>query len=234
VKALVLAAGKGTRLGALTARRPKPMVPVAGRPLLERIVRDLRAAGIEEIFINLHHCADVITGHFGDGSRHGVAIRYSREPELLGTAGAARRLQRELGDRFLVYYGDNFVEIDLGALFRAHERRRPLGTIAVFEAEETRASGVVETDADGRVLRFLEKPAPGTTPSRTVNAGIYVLERAALDVVAEGAVSDFGRDVFPALLRAGADLRAFPLTGRVHGIDTPEALARLEAYLGGR
>ncbi len=234
MKALVLAAGKGTRLGPLTEGRPKPMLPVAGRPLLERIVLDLKAAGVEEIFINLHHCGDVITDHFGDGHRYGVAIRYSREPELLGTAGAARRLEGELGDRFLVYYGDNFVTIDLRALMAAHERHRPLATIAVFEATETSASGVVETDAEGRVLRFLEKPAAGVTPSRTVNAGIYVLERAALDVVPRAGFSDFGRDVFPALLRAGRELRTFRVPGTVYGIDTPEALARLEAYLAWR
>lgn len=231
MNALILAAGKGARLGKLTERCPKPMIRVEGRPLLERIVAQLRDAAVIELFINLHHCPDVIPAYFGDGRDWGVPITYSYEPELLGTAGAAKKLQPRLTDPFLVYYGDNFVDIALGELIRAHEDRDGLATIAVAALEETSASGVVEVDGGDRIRRFIEKPWPGETTSRLVNAGVYVLDRRALDVVPDGAVSDFGRDVFPALLARGAALYAFPLSGLVCGIDTPELLGRLDAYL---
>lgn len=233
MKALVLAAGKGGRLGALTETRPKPMLPVGGRPLLEHVIGRLRDAGIVEIFVNLHHRGDLVTGHFGDGTAFGVSLRYSHEPELLGTAGAAKKLEAELGERFVVHYGDNFVEVDLAAMLAAHARSAATATIAVFPAEDVGASGVVEIDGRDRLRRFVEKPAPGETTSRLVNAGVYVLERAALAAVPAGRFCDFGRDVFPALLAAGRDVRAFRLSGRVIGIDTPESLAALDVYLRG-
>lgn len=232
MKALVLAAGKGTRLGALTCSRPKPMMRVAGRPLLQHIFDRLRRAGITEIFVNLHHHGEAIAEYFGDGAGSGVSLRYSYEPELLGTAGAAKKLEAALGDRFLVHYGDNFVDVDIAALVGSHARRHAVATVAVFRAaDDVSASGVVEIDEDGRIRRFVEKPAPGETASRLVNAGVYVLERAALAVVPPGRFADFGRDAFPALVAADQPLYAFRFSGLVIGIDTPDTLARLDAYL---
>ncbi len=233
MKALILAAGRGSRLGSLTERCPKPMLRVGGRPLLERIVTQLRDADVTELFINLHHLPDAVTGHFADGKSWGVRITYSYEPELLGTAGAAKKLAGQLTDPFIVYYGDNFVEIDLVTFIESHHARGGLGTLAVVAREETSASGVVDVDGNDRILRFVEKPRPGETTSRLINAGVYVLDPRALDVVSAGTFSDFGLNVFPVLLARGAALYAFRLSGVVCGIDTPDALARLDAHLAG-
>lgn len=231
MKALILAAGKGSRLGSLTERCPKPMLRVGGRPLLERIIAQLRDADVTDLFINLHHLPDVVTGHFANGKQWGVKITYSYEPELLGTAGAAKKLGGCLTDPFLVCYGDNFVEIDLAKLIQSHHDRDGMGTIAVAAREETSASGVVEVDRNDRILRFVEKPRPDDTTSRLINAGVYVLDARALDAIPPGTFSDFGLDVFPALLARGATLYAFRLSGLICGIDTPDSLARLDAYL---
>jgi NDP-sugar pyrophosphorylase family protein len=209
------------------------MLSVGGRPLLERIVVQLRDAGVRELFINLHHLPLAVTRHFGDGTPWGVTITYSHEPELLGTAGAAKKLAGQLTEPFIVYYGDNFVEIDLLEFVRAHRDRDSLGTLAVTARDETSASGVVEVDGTDRILRFVEKPRPGETASRLINAGVYVLDPGVLDVVPAGQVSDFALDVFPALLARGAVFYAFRLRGLVWGIDTPDALARLDAHMAG-
>ena len=233
MKALVLAAGKGERLRPLTDRCPKPMVPVAGKPLLERIVHQLRDAGITELFINLHHCPETVKKHFGDGKCFGVQITYSEEPELLGTAGAAKKLESQFQEPFIVYYGDNYVEIDLLEMASFHQTKGGIGTIAVFPGEEVSAGGVVEMDVENRIHRFVEKPAPGSTSSRMVNAGIYFLEPAIFPFIPSGIASDFGKQIFPALLSAGKELYAYSLSGTVIGVDTPALLSKLESYLSG-
>lgn len=234
MKAFILAAGTGERLRPLTDDRPKGMVSIGGRPLLERIVRQLREAGIADIWINLHHHPEAVENHFKDGACYGVQIRYSREKELLGTAGAIKKQQQDFQETFLVYYGDNYVEIDLVEMIRFHRIKKGLATIAVFEAEEISASGVVEIDSSNRIRRFLEKPASGTTSSRLVNAGIYVLEPEVLGRIPETGPSDFGREIFPRLLAENRPAYAYVLSGKVIGIDTPALLSGLESYLSAR
>ncbi len=232
MKALVLAAGKGTRLKPLTDVRPKPMIPVGGRPLLERVVMQLRESGITELFINLHSYPECIQNHFGDGSRFGVKICYSYEPKLLGTAGAAKKLETFLrGEPFLVYYADNYVEIDLTRMISFHSGKKAIGTIAVFSGEEISSSGVVEVDPENRIQRFLEKPGPHQTASRWINAGVYLLEPEILDFVPAEEIFDFGHDLFPVVLSQGYPLYSYPLSGAVFGIDTIPLLKKLESYL---
>ena len=235
MKALILAAGKGTRLKPLTESRPKPMIPVGGRPLLERIVVQLREAGITDLFINLHSYPESIQNHFGDGQRFGVRITYSYEPTLLGTAGAAKKLESSLKDGpFLVYYADNYVEVDLTHMISVHSEKKSMAIIAVFPGQEISASGVVEVDPHDRIQRFLEKPAPHETESRLVNAGLYLLEPDILDSIPESEVYDFGHQLFPKILEQGVPLYAYHLTGAVFGIDTPLVLSKLGSYLAQR
>ena len=231
MKTFILAAGTGERLRPLTDDRPKPMVQVRGRPFLEQILQQLREAGLTDIWMNLHHHPEAVEKHFKEGKCFGVQIHYSREQELLGTAGAVKKQERSFQETFLVYYGDNYVEIDLADMIRFHQEKKGLATIAVFPAEEVSVSGVVETDASDRIHRFLEKPAPGTTSSRLVNAGIYVLEPEIFRFIPEDAPSDFGRDIFPAVLAQNGPIYAYFLSGAVIGLDTPELLSRLETYL---
>src|SRR5262249_44938407 len=226
-KALLLAAGRGSRLGAHTDRIPKPMLRVRGKPLLERHVEQLAAAGVEEIWINLHHQGDVIREHFGSGGRWGVRIQYSEERELLGTSGALKKLEKEIGDSdFFVVYGDNLAACEYQALAAAHSSGALL-TVALCHNDEVRSSGIAELDAGGRIVRFQEKPRPGEEFSHWVNAGIYAASPTLLPLLPAGA-SDFGRDVIPALLASGRCVRGFVLPVAVEGIDTPEMLARAD------
>ncbi|HEY7060523.1 MAG TPA: nucleotidyltransferase family protein [Chloroflexota bacterium] len=231
--ALVLAAGNSTRIQAVAPDRPKPLISVAGETVLERNLRLLAGAGVADVWINLHYRGEQIEALVGDGSRFGLLVRYSREPELLGTAGAAKNLQSELGrDTFLVLYGDNLIDLDLGALVAQHRARAALATLAIFDRNRVPhtglAGGRVEVTANGAVRAFVEG---GNLASPYVNAGVYALEPNVLDAVPAGVFADFGRDVFPALVARGARVDAYAIDGYCLGIDTPEGLARAEALL---
>src|ERR1035437_6497839 len=160
MRAMVLAAGVGQRLRPLTHGRPKPMLPLGGKPLLEHNLRLLARYGIREIAINLHFHPEVIVDYFGDGSHLGLKITYSREPKLLGTAGAVKNMESFFSEPFLVLYGDNFTDCRLDRLIDFHQQKRGLCTIAAFHRESVAASGILDLDDTSRVTRFVEKPAP--------------------------------------------------------------------------
>jgi len=227
----VLAAGEGTRLRPLTLQRPKPMLPLGGRPMLEYLVDLLRDHGVHEIAINLHYKPEAIVDHFGDGSRFGVSITYSREAHLLGSAGAAKQLDWFFTEPFMVLYGDVLSDIDLTALADQHLRFGGLATLALYEVEDPTRCGVVKLDRRQRITRFVEKPAADAVPSNLANAGIYVLEPAILDHVARGEVADFGRDVFPAVLAHGQTLYGSHLPGYILDIGSPQRYRQAEADL---
>lgn len=238
MKALILAAGHGTRLGSLTTNVPKPMLPVQGKPLLYHTVRWLRLHGVTEIAINLHHAPQVIPAYFGDGSAFGVRITYSFEPVLLGTAGAARKLDGFLDERFVVVYGDVFTNVDLGAL-EAFHLAQIVGTsggdgsavsMALYRVHNPTEVGLVDVDASGRIHRFVEKPPADQVFTDLANAGILLCEPKTLSWIPRGRAYDFSRDLFPEMLR-----RALPLFGRpldpheyVIDIGVPDAYARAQ------
>ncbi len=234
MKAMVLAAGRGTRLKPFTDNMPKPMIPVAGRPILEHIVIQLRDVGFTDLVINLHYHPEAITEHFGNGDKFGVRIHYSRETALLGTAGAVKKIQDQFIGPFLVYYGDNYVEIDLDQFVRAHHDAAPVATIAVFPCDNPSMSGIARVDDGQNIVEFVEKPVPGSNAGNLANAGVYILNPGVLKAIPADRPSDFGHDIFPELLRQGQNLKAFMLSGRVIGVDTPELHTRLERYLSGR
>lgn len=234
MKAVVLAAGVGSRLGKLTGTVPKCMVRVGGVPVLERNLRWLREAGVTDVAVNLHHLPNVVTDHFGDASTHDLRILWKHEPELLGTAGTIASLTDWLRHQtFLVVYGDNLFELDVSACVDAHRRSGAVATVALFEREDVSASGVAELTSTGRVARFIEKPHPGETESRLVNAGLLVLDPRALAMMPER--GDLARDVLPQLAEAGA-LQGHRLAPdeRLLWIDTPADLARTAALAAGR
>lgn len=242
MKALVLAAGKGTRLGALTAATPKPMLPVGGVPLLGRILAWLRAAGVTEVAINLHHAANVITSYVGDGSAFGVEVTWSYEETLLGTAGAAKRLQGFLDERFVVVYGDVFWNIDLQRLVAFHSAQLAHAqadaglTMSLYHVPNPTECGLVALDDEqgGRVLRFVEKPPAHEVFTDLANAGLYICDPAVLELAPEGEPWDFGRDLLPLLLERGWPVFGLPLAPGEFVIDigTPAGLQRAEAQAG--
>lgn len=201
MRSMVLAAGQGTRLRPLTYEMPKPMVPVANRPIMEHILELLRRHDCGEIVANLSYLPDQITEHFGDGSGHGVSIEWSFEEELLGTAGGVRNVREFFGDeRFLVMAADALSDLDLSALRAAHEANDGIATLAVKRVPDTSEYGVVVTGADGRVQGFQEKPDPAEALSDLANCMIYVLEPAIFDYFPDRDEVDFALDVFPELL----------------------------------
>jgi NDP-sugar pyrophosphorylase family protein len=229
MKAFILAAGLGTRLRSLGLNLPKVMVPVGGKPLLEHHLELFRGQGIREFIINLHYLPERVTEYFGDGRRFGVQITYSVEPALLGTAGAVKKMEPALaGGRFLVVYGDNLLRFQLAPLAQLHEARRAVATLALFESPEPWTGGVVETDPDGRVRRFVEKPPRNEVSTNLINAGIYLLEPAVLGAIPAGQFADFGKDIFPRLVAAGEPVYALRTAAYVQDVGTPERLAKAQ------
>ncbi len=237
MKAIMLAAGNGERLKAVINGLPKPMVRIKGRPILEHNVHLLKKYGITDIFINLHHLPRVIADYFGDGSFFGVNIEYSHEETLLGTAGAVRRICGDCRDNdpkgpFLVVYGDNLFSFEIDEVIGFHALKNGTATIAVYEKKgDLSHSGVVSIDDDSRITCFIEKPKTDLQSGGLVNTGLYVLEPEVLDFIPEHGPSDFGKDVFPEMLRRGKSIYAFKSGSAVKGqdenliaIDTPELL----------
>jgi len=218
---MILAAGEGTRLRPLTNDRPKPMIRIGGTPILEHNLRLLVAAGVRQVAINLHHRPEVISEYFGDGSRFGVEITYSHEERLLGTAGAVKKMATFFDSDFFLVYGDNLSTIDLRALAHQHDAKKSVLTMAVIEREDPAESGIVELDKDDRIVRFVEKPAPGNVFSRFVNAGYLVVSAPVLSMIPDDTPSDFGRDVFVRLVGSGALVYAYRMSEGLWWIDSP-------------
>ncbi len=221
MKAMVLAAGLGTRLRPVTRSVPKPMVPVLNRPVMEHIVHLLARNGFTDVIANVHWFPDVIRDHFGDGSKFGINLTYSFEEELLGTAGGVRFASPFFDDDFLVISGDAMTDIDLAAMRDFHRSHGGIATLAARRVEDTSEFGVVITDEDGRIQGFQEKPDPAEALSDLANCGIYMFNREIFDHFPEPGQSklaapghpdgfaDWAFDVFPALLEAGAEFRAY-------------------------
>jgi mannose-1-phosphate guanylyltransferase len=214
MRVMIMAAGIGTRLRPVTEVIPKPMAPIVNRPALYHILHLLQRHGLREVVINLHHLPDAITEYFGDGSRMGMDIHYSFEPELLGTAGGVKNNADFLGDgTFLVMSGDALTDIDLTGLILAHRRAGSIATMAVKEVPDPSLYGVVVADDTGRVVGFQEKPTREEARSRLCNCGIYVLEPEILSHIPAGRFDDFGKRLFPDLLSQGVPFHAHAVSG---------------------
>lgn len=226
MKAMILAAGRGTRLRPLTDTCPKPMLPLGGKPLLEHVILLLAKHGFDDLVVNLHYLPQLIRSYFGDGSRWRVHLTYSVETELLGTAGAVRRMAPFLDQPFLVYYGDNLTNMDLGEFWVAHRQQGEVASMGLHCDDDPCRSGIVRLDGNSRVVQFIEKPRlEQVFPGFKINCGIYALEPAILDWIPEQGPSDFGTEVFPRLLAAGQPIYGHPLRGQLLAGDTPERYA---------
>jgi mannose-1-phosphate guanylyltransferase len=236
VKALVLAAGEGTRLRPLTADRPKAMVEIGGEPAVVHTLRWLRREGVTDVAINLCHHPETLTACVGDGAAFGLRVTYSLEPTALGTSGALGPLRGYFATEaaFVVVYGDELTDLGLAPVLAAHRRARADATVVVTPVEDPSDAGIFDFGPDGLVTGFVEKPHPSEVSSRWANGGIYLCGPAVLAYVPREGPQDFARDVFPAMLRDGRRVVAFPTREPVIDFGTPERLALARAWLASR
>lgn len=226
MKAVVLAGGFGTRLRPLTETVPKPLLPVAGRPCVDYILQALVTAGFRQIIVATSYMSDRVMKKIGDGLEYDASILYSFEAEPLGTAGAVKILEDFLDETFVVASGDVLADVNVEKLYDTHRQRGAVGTMALTRVEDTSDFGVVALDENRRIVRFQEKPAPEEAFSNLINAGIYVLEPEVLEVIPDGQLFDFSKNVFPALLEKGRPLFGVELEGLWMDIGRPQDLWR--------
>ncbi len=224
MKAIVLCAGYGTRLGSLTREVPKPMLGIGDSPLLEHTLRHIAEHGFREMVVNLHFQAEQISSYFGDGSRFGIRLHYVYEPELLGTAGAVKNIASFLrgSEPFLVHYGDILTNQDFTAMLAHHRERRALATLLLHQRQKS--NSVVHLDYQGRVLAFWERPSevPLEISKPYVFSGVCLCEPEFIDRIPEGPC-DLPRDLF-SQMAAGAPIYGYALTGYRCAIDSPQRL----------
>jgi mannose-1-phosphate guanylyltransferase len=225
MKAMILAAGKGTRVRPITHTTPKPMIPILQKPVMEFLLELLREHGFDEIMVNVSHLAEEIENYFRDGQRFGVQIAYSFEGrieegeligEALGSAGGLKRIQDFqpfFDDTFVVLCGDALIDLDLTEAVRRHKQKGAMASLIARRVPmgEVSSYGVVVTDPEGRVLSFQEKPAVAEAASDMINTGIYIFEPEVLDFIPSGEPFDIGSDLFPRLVDAGAPFYALPM-----------------------
>jgi mannose-1-phosphate guanylyltransferase/phosphomannomutase len=213
IKGMILGAGEGTRLRPLTVTQPKPMMPIVNRPIMEHIINLLKLHNITELWCNLYYLSDQIQNYFEDGSNFGVHISFKVEEKLPGTAGGVKNLEENLDDTFIVISGDAITDIDLTEAIRFHKEKNAIATIILTHVENPLEFGVVITDEEGRITRFLEKPGWSEVFSDTVNTGIYILDPKVFDFIPKGVEFDFSKDLFPLLLEGKQALYGFIASG---------------------
>lgn len=226
MKAVILAGGCGVRLRPLTYTRPKPMLPLAGKPVLHHIVEFLGKQGFDEIIVTSNYLREQIKAYFGNGTDFGVRLIYPDEPSPLGTAGCVKNAQGLLEDEpFLVIQGDNITDIDIRKAFQFHQEKKGLATILLVTVEDPSEFGIAELNGESKITRFVEKPKTGELFSNLANTGLYVLDPRILDYIPTERSFDFSKDLFPSLMRAGERVIGYEASGTWFDI------GRLENYL---
>jgi mannose-1-phosphate guanylyltransferase len=223
MKAILLAGGMGTRLRPLTAHTPKPIVPIFNRPFLHYQLDLLKQIPeIDEAILSLNYQPHKIEEVLGDGSSIGITLRYVVEPKPLGTGGAIKYASADVTDTVVVFNGDVLTQIDLAAVLRLHRERRARATIVLTPVENPMAYGLVETDGNGNVKRFLEKPTSDNITTNNINAGIYVLEPETFDRIPGGVPWSIERAYFPSLVERGEAFVAYLYGGYWIDIGAPD------------
>src|SRR6266545_1674490 len=236
MKAVVMAGGEGTRLRPMTSSMPKPLLPVVNRPIMEHVLRLLKRHGFDETVVTVQFLAALVRNYFGDGEEFGMSLQYATEEMPLGTAGSVRNAEDALRDEpFLVISGDALTDMDLTGLVRFHKDKGALVTVALAKVPNPLEFGIVITEEDGQIQRFLEKPTWGQVFSDTVNTGLYVMEPEVLAEVPPGQVVDWSADVFPKLLDRGAPLYGYVSDSYWEDVGTHESYLKAQAdVLAGR
>ncbi|NLO21660.1 MAG: NDP-sugar synthase [Syntrophomonadaceae bacterium] len=211
MKAMIMAAGVGSRLMPLTMHIPKPMVPVGNRPLMEHIIHLLGNHHCKQVIANLHYHPRYISDFFQDGSKYGLSLNYSPEEELMGTAGGVKKCEWFLDDSFVIISGDALTDIDITSLLQAHRRHGALATIALKRVEQVEHFGIVITDEEQKIKSFQEKPKAAEALSNMANTGIYIFEPEIFKYIPARQFYDFGKQVFPHLVKVGAPFYGVPV-----------------------
>lgn len=230
MRAIVLVGGQGTRLRPLTFTRPKAMLPIVHRPMIERIVAHLAEYGIDDVVLSLGYRPDAFVEAYPDGLCAGVPLHYAVEPVALDTAGAIRfaALDAGIDERFLVVNGDVLTDLDIARFVAFHDARDAEATISLHAVDDPSRYGVVPTDPDGRVQAFVEKPPRDAAPTNLINAGTYVLEPSMIDRIDDGRPVSVERETFPAMTEAGS---LYALDGETYWIDTGKPYEYVHAQL---
>lgn len=231
MQAVILCAGLGTRLRPITETVPKAMVPIGGKPLLLHQIEHLKTHGVKEFFINLHYLPETITDYFGDGSRFGVKINYSVEPELLGTAGALKKFAPQLGEEFILVYGDVFNRVDFTRLIEYYHSKKPcLGVHVVAHTEHSFDSDLALLDQDMRFQKIYQKPHQDLPAAGFYDMqGIYILNKKILASVPDG-YHELDHQLLPAVIAGGGAYYGYPVqvSDYVHDIGTHERYGKVK------
>lgn len=231
MKAVILVGGQATRLLPLTCNTPKAMLPVLNIPFLEHVIRYLSKHQIKDIILAQGYLAQPIESYLGDGSQLGVKLNYVVEDTPLGTAGAVKNTEKYLDETFLMLNGDIFTDLDITAMIGHHLERKAKATIALTPVDDPTSYGLVETEAQGRVTQFLEKPSRSQVTTNMINAGTYVLEPEILAQIPPQTKVSIEKEVFPLLLEQGKPVYAYPSSAYWIDMGTPEKYLRLHRDL---
>ncbi len=210
-KAMILAAGEGTRLRPLTLETPKVLLPVGEVPLIEHQLSWLKSHGVSQVAINLYHLGEQIKAFLGDGSRFEMKLLYSLEETLLGTAGGVKRVKHFFDDTFVVVYGDVLTDFNLSEMIRFHQEKKSMATLAVMAVTNPCEVGVIEMDEEKRIIRFVEKPPRDSVTGDLSSGGVYVLEKETINNILGDGFSDFAYDVFPKLIELNIPIYGYIL-----------------------
>jgi len=221
LKAVILAGGEGTRLKPLTYKRPKPLIPIAGEPCVDYMIKSLVSAGFKRLIVTTGYMSDTLIKSIGDGKKFGANILYAFEENPAGTAGAVKNVEEFLDNTFVVASGDVLADVDIKALYEYHKKKKAVATMALTTVENPTEFGIVGLDENNRIIKFKEKPKEGEIFSNLVNAGIYILEPKVIDYIPENQMFDFSKNVFPALLNDGQPIFGAPISGLWMDIGRP-------------
>lgn len=232
IPAVIVAGGKGERMGKATADLPKPMLPLGGKPILEHLIARLRDCGYRELHLSLGYKAEAVSSYFGDGSRWGLRLHHRVETAPRGTAGAIADLRPELGEDMLVVYGDLYADMDFARLLAFHAGHRAAASLVLIDTDHPQDSDLARLD--GERVKGLFRLKPGETAEPVALAAVWAVRGPVLDLAPKDRASDFGRDVFPEALRRGLELRGYRTRETLADLGTPERLKKAEEALARR
>lgn len=224
MKAVILAGGEGTRLKPLTYKRPKPLIPIAGEPCIDYVIKSLVLAGFRRMIITTGYMSDTLIKSIGEGKKFGASILYAFEENPAGTAGAVKNVSEFLDETFVVASGDVLADVDIKAIYDYHREKKAVATMALTEVENPLGFGIVGLDENNRIVKFKEKPKEEEIFSNLINAGIYVLEPEVLDYIPEDQMFDFSKNVFPLLLKNSIPIFGMTIPGLWMDIGRPNDL----------